>query len=211
MNLNEKIAARRRERQGSAENIPSTRINKKIPRSAKQVHMIYSTYLWQAAADSLEKQSKELLEINSEDLYALHLKEEAKSLRWNIELKQKIYQKDFKNTEEIEAAQSLLNSSLGKNELASFIKRAESSALEKTNKNTEPLSLENSIKEASPLTSSNSSSEVSTPVFPFILLAGLIYIFYLFIFDPDFSWKKFLLYFIGIVFVAGTFSPNRKT
>ena len=75
-----------------------------------------------------------------------------------------------------------------------------------------------SKEETYPKSFSNTKNVVNTrkesngehPILGLMFLAGLIYITYLLIFDPDFAWWEFLLYLLGIGFLMNLFIPDEK-
>lgn len=174
MDLNEKIAARRREReQNTIVSHPSlTRKNRIIEEKAKQeiaaFDIIYSTYLYQAAAEIIQQQSEKLLKYNPKNQYALLLKKEAKSLYRNKQLKEKAYSEYFLDTNKKRAAKEKLDSQEGKNELARIIKKKESDLLY------------NAIEKVKPC--------IVNPIF----YSSLLYVIFLLISHPKFDWLDFL-------------------
>lgn len=179
MDLNEKIAARRREKAGGAPNLPSplkkthssTLSGKKAAIARSEINHVYSAYLYQAAAEKLKQQLKESK--NSAEIRR-RLEKELGYVEWNVKLKQKAYPEDFSDTRKLSAANALLLSKEGEGDLNSLLKRIEHLHSKKSPKK----------KKSKPL------------IIRLIAYAMSYYILYLLIFDPDFSWWEFLIYFI---------------
>lgn len=177
MNLNEKIAARRREREKNSSSLSQPQKTKEnITSTPKEVDHAYEAQLYQIAINTLKDQLKS-------SPHKHYLKKEIESLQWNIELKQKAYPEYFSDTKKIKASKELLSSPKGERDLKNLLEKIESK--------------------------SNSADPIAG-LLGLIPLAGLIYITYLLIFDPDFAWWEFLLWLFGIVFFINLFIPNHE-